>query len=114
MTHVIATITGHYKICSNWTVPLLPAVAPYVAQYCNKISYFYGDEELRQVSIEQPPDVWDYVQFGSELQVSRRADDDDKDGIYFSLECSCVWEPEHGLVLVVRDGLAFTKVGPYD
>jgi len=92
----------------------LTAVTPYVAQYCNEISYLCGDEELPQVSIEQPSDVWNYVQFGSELQVSRRAEGDDEDVIYFSLECNCDWEPEHGLVLIMRDGRAFTKVGPYD
>lgn len=92
----------------------LTAVAPYVAQYCNEISNLCGDEELPQISIEQPSDVWRYVQFGSELHVSRRAKGDEEDGIYFSLECNCDWKPEHGLVLVVRDGLAFTKAGPYD
>jgi hypothetical protein len=92
----------------------LTAVAPYVAQYCNEISDLCGDDELPQISIERPSDVWHYVQFGTELQVSRRAEGDDEDGIYFSLECNCDWEPEHGLVLVVRDGRAFTRVGPYD
>jgi hypothetical protein len=92
----------------------LTAVEPYVAQYCNEMLDLYDDEDRLHVSIEQPSDVWEYVQFGLELHVSRRAAGDDEDGIYFSLECNCDWEPEHGLVLVLRDGLAFTKVGPYD
>lgn len=92
----------------------LTAVTPYVAQYCNEVAYLCGDNKMLQVSIERPSDVWNYVQFGSELHVSRRANGDDEDGIYFSLECNCDWEPEHGLVLVLRDGRAFTKVGPYD
>lgn len=36
------------------------------------------------------------------------------DGIYFSLECNCDGEPEHGLQLVIRDGLTVSKVGSFD
>jgi hypothetical protein len=92
----------------------LKAVEPHVLQYCNEMLALYDDEHRPHVSIEQPSTVWQHVQFGPELHVSRRADGDDEDGIYFSLECECDWEPEHGLLLVLRDGSAFTKVGPYD
>jgi hypothetical protein len=33
---------------------------------------------------------------------------------HVSVECECDWEPEHGLQIVVRDGAAVTKVGPFD
>jgi hypothetical protein len=92
----------------------LTAAEPHVTQYCNEMLDLYDDEVRPSISIKQSSDVWKYVQFGSQLHVSRRADGDDEDGIYFSLECDCDWELEHGLVLVLRDGLAFTKVGPYD
>ena len=46
--------------------------------------------------------------------MSWRDDGDSEDGIYFSLECNCDWEPEHGLQLILRDGTRITKVGGYD
>ena len=98
----------------NLDSSVLAAVEPHVTQYCNEILDLYDHQDRPHVSIQQPSDVWKYVQFGTEMHVSRRAEGDDEDGIYFSLECNCDWEPEHGLVLVLRDGLEFTKVGPYD
>lgn len=92
----------------------LTAVEPHVLQYCNEMLALYEAADRPYVDIEHPSDVWKHVQFDSELLVTRREDDDEEDGIYFSLSCSCDWAREHGLVLVLRDGLAFTKVGPYD
>lgn len=92
----------------------LTAVELYVVQYCNKMLNLYDEVNRPHFRIEHPSDVWKHVQFGSEFFVTRRAEGDEEDGIYFSLECSCDWEQEHGLVLVLRDGLAFTKVGPFD
>lgn len=92
----------------------LAAVEPYVVQYCNDTLSLYDEQDRPPVRLAVPSDVWKYVHFGSELHVVRRAMGDEEDGIYFSLECSCDWEQEHGLVLILRDGLAFTKVGPYD
>ncbi|WP_371861448.1 DUF6985 domain-containing protein [Pseudoduganella umbonata] len=92
----------------------LTAVEPYLTQYCNEMLDLYDGGSRPNVHLEQPSDIWHYVRFRSELHVSRRACGDDEDGIYFSLGCGCDWEPEHGLDLVLRDGLAFTKVGLYD
>ncbi|HEY7328274.1 MAG TPA: hypothetical protein VH592_11565 [Gemmataceae bacterium] len=44
--------------------------------------------------------------------VSRRAYGDK--GIYISVECGCEWEQEHGLQLVLRNGLKVNKLGGYD
>jgi hypothetical protein len=92
----------------------LRAVEPHVFQYCLEMLGLYDESERPLVLIERASDVWRHIQFGSEMHVARRADGDEEDGIYFLLECSCDWEQEHGLLMVVRDGLAFTKVGPYD
>lgn len=59
-------------------------------------------------------DVWRHVTFGGEIIVRVRADGDSEDGVYLSIECECDWEPEHGLMLVYRDGPTIAKVGPYD
>ena len=69
-----------------------------------------SDEEY--VSIKTPSEVWSHVEFGEEVVVSRRSYGDKK--IYVSIECSCDWEPEHGLQIVLKDGKAISKVGPYD
>ena len=92
----------------------LTAVELHVLQYCNEMLDRYEQADRPRVEIEHPSDVWKHVQFGSELLVTRRDEGDEEDGIYFSLACSCDWAQEHGLVLVLRDGLAFTKAGPYD
>jgi hypothetical protein len=63
------------------------------------------------VEIGSARDVWRHVQFGFEATVGRREDDGK---VYVSLECNCVWEPEHGLQLVFEEGRRVNKVGPFD
>jgi hypothetical protein len=58
------------------------------------------------------PDVWQHVRFGSEPIVRRRPYGDK--GIYISVECECDWEEEHGLQLVLKNGLKVNKLGQYD
>lgn len=68
-----------------------------------------GDEGY--VEIATPADVWKHVHFGFEAHISSH----DRDGhCYVSIECNCDWEPEHGLQIVLRDGLRVNKLGPYD
>ena len=94
---------------------LLAEAEPWVVAYCRDIVARYeADDEQPPMTLEQASDVWSHVEFGTEFVVSRRARGDDEDGIYFSLECSCDWEPEHGLQLVVRDGRTVSKVGAFD
>jgi hypothetical protein len=93
---------------------ILTDVQPHVVQYCKDILARYPDNERPVVELRKPSDVWSHVQFGFEFQVSRRAKGDAEDGVYLSLECNCDWEPEHGLQLVLRDGRAITKVGPFN
>jgi outer membrane biosynthesis protein TonB len=63
------------------------------------------------VEIASPKDVWNHIGFGPDATVQRR----DKDGkIYVSLECSCDWEEEHGLQLVLEEGKRVVKVGPFN
>lgn len=92
----------------------LAEVQHLVFQYCREMLEVYEPSHRPAVLIRRAEDVWHHVSFGSELHVSQRNEGDDEDGIYFSLECNCAWEPEHGLQIVVRDGLAVTKVGPFD
>jgi hypothetical protein len=86
----------------------------YVVQCCEDTLASYPAKHRPTVTLRKPGDVWSHVRFGSEFQVSRRADGDSEDGVYVSLECNCDWDREHGLQLVLRDGRAITKVGPFD
>ncbi len=92
---------------------LLASATTHLVHYCKDMLARAGDEAPR-LKLQKPADVWKYVQLGDELVVSEREDDDDEDGIYFSLECNCDWEPEHGLQIVIRDGKRITKLGPFD
>ena len=92
----------------------LTEVQHLVFQYCQEMLAVHEPAYRPAILVRRADDVWHQVSFGSELHVSRRNEGDDEDGIYFSLECSCAWEPEHGLQIVIRDGLAVTKVGPFD
>jgi hypothetical protein len=90
----------------------LQEVSPHVFRYyqvCNS-NWEPDDEEF--VDIESPSYVWRHVQFGSEPIVRRRAYGDK--GIYVSIECSCDWEPEHGLQIVFKNGQRVNKIGSYD
>lgn len=87
---------------------LLAQAQPQVFDYYRDTLRRYP-HELPATSIARPADVWRHVTFGETIQV-RRAEG----GVYLSIECSCEWEPEHGLQLVFRDGDAVAKVGRYD
>jgi Domain of unknown function (DUF6985) len=60
----------------------------------------------------KPADAWQHVRLGSEPIVCRRPYGDK--GIYISVECGCDWEEEHGLQLVLKNGLKVNKLGGYD
>jgi hypothetical protein len=92
----------------------LAEVQHLVFQYCREMLDVYEPADRPAILVRRAEDVWQHVAFGSEFHVSLRSEGDDEDGIYFSLECNCAWEPEHGLQIVIRDGLVVTKVGPFD
>ncbi len=62
--------------------------------------------------IKSADELWQHVQLGSEPMVTRRPYGDE--GIYISVECGCDWEEEHGLQLVLKNGLKINKLGGYD
>ena len=78
---------------------------------------YYKDFEERWEEEGKPPirsadELWQHIQLGSEPMVSRKPYGDK--GIYISVECGCDWEEEHGLQLVLKDGLKVNKLGGYD
>jgi len=88
---------------------LLKAAQPHVVQYRADMLALSGET----AKLAKASDVWSHVRFGDALHVRRRANGDAEDGVYLTLECSCDWEVEHGLQLVLHDG-AIARVGPFD
>lgn len=84
----------------------------YIFQYYQDINSNCSPSDDEFVSIKTPSEVWGHIQLGEEPMVCRRGYGDK--GIYISLDCSCDWEPEHGLQIVFKDGAKVCKVGPYD
>jgi hypothetical protein len=78
-------------------------------RYYKDFEEWWLDDENEPI---KPADVWHHVRLGSEPMVSRRAHGDK--GIYISVECGCDWEEEHGLQLVIKNGLKVNKLGGYD
>ncbi len=80
-------------------------VAEYTPEQCRAygIPLFAPSTDIwSQVSITTPP----HIELGRPPLSPARA--------YISFEGEVAWEPEHGLQLVVEDGLRVCKVGPYD
>jgi hypothetical protein len=90
---------------------LLEAASSYVFRYYEDMSaeWDHDDAEYVQADLQS---IWEHVQLGSELHISRRSYGDR--GVCVSLECNCDWEEEHGLQLVFSEGRTVIKVGPYD
>ena len=90
----------------------LKAAEPQIYHYYQDFTdHVWEPDDEERITIDSPADVWAHIQLGSEIYVSRR--DEDK-GIYFSLECNCDWEEEHGLQIVFKNGTAVNKVGSFD
>jgi len=78
--------------------------------YCSDINQFLAPVD--ELHVDDPRDLWNHVRFGNEVYIERRHHGDRK--LYATIECGCDWEEEHGLQIVFREGLAVTKLGPYD
>lgn len=92
---------------------VLKAAEPHIFAYYRDVNGDYwepSDEEY--VGIGTPGEVWDHIEFGEKVHISRRFHGDK--GVYVSMECNCDWEPEHGLQIVFRNGRCVSKVGSYD
>jgi hypothetical protein len=90
---------------------LLTDAAPHVYRYYEDMNSNWEPEDAEYLAVQREQ-LWDHVQVGYELMITRRSYGDK--GVYVSIECNCDWEPEHGLQLVFKDGRTIKKVGPYD
>jgi hypothetical protein len=81
---------------------------PLFRYYKDCAEWVEGDLE----PITNSDQLWSHVRIGDEPMLTRRANGDK--GIYVSLDCNCDWEREHGLQIVLKNGLKINKLGPYD
>lgn len=65
-------------------------------------------EEPGFPQIPEPADVWDFVTLTDEPLVRQH------EGHWFVLDNECAWEPEHGLMIVLKEGREVVKVSEYD
>lgn len=91
---------------------ILKAAEPHIFSYYRDMNDYWTPSDNEHISIKTPGEVWNHIEFGEEAFVSRRLSGDHS--IYVSIECSCDWEPEHGLQIVFKEGKSISKVGPYD
>ncbi|MEU5961976.1 hypothetical protein ABZ777_12305 [Micromonospora parva] len=89
---------------------VLKAAAPAIFDYYQDVVSEATDGAV-PVTISNPDEVWAHIH-PVEAAVERDSFRDQH--VYVTVECNCDWEPEHGLQIVLRDGRAVTKVGPYD
>lgn len=88
----------------------LLAASPDLQNYCSDINRFLDPED--ELHVDDLNDFWNHVRFGRKVYVERRHHADRK--LYVTTEGGCDWGEEHGLQLVLREGLAVTRLGPYD
>lgn len=91
---------------------VLTAAQDHIFDYYRDVSSRQDPADEDFVVIASPGDVWRHIQFGFEPQLER-ADPHDRD-VYITIACNCDWEREHGLQIVLKNGAAVSRIGPFD
>lgn len=69
---------------------LREAATPHLIAYCEDILAHMPPEWKRPaISLQRPGDIWNHVSFDEPIRVTRRAEGDEEDGIYFDLMGRC-------------------------
>ncbi|MEU8329126.1 hypothetical protein [Micromonospora sp. NPDC048839] len=89
---------------------VLEAAAPAIFDYYQDVESEFADGSM-PITISSSDQVWAHIH---PVEVAVERDSFRDQHVYVTVECNCDWEPEHGLQIVLRDGRAVTKVGPYD
>ncbi|MEM6596410.1 MAG: hypothetical protein AAF672_16600 [Pseudomonadota bacterium] len=61
--------------------------------------------------VQDPEEIWRHVTPGPVFIEDGRGSDT---SCYVVMEAECAWEPEHGLMMVWKDGKFLSKVGGYN
>lgn len=91
---------------------VLRAAQEDIFQYYKDVNSNFDPSDEWYLEIPSSDDVWKHIKFGDWLAVKRRPFGDQL--IYIEFECDCDWEAEHGLQIVLKQGLFINKIGPYD
>ena len=95
---------------------VLKDVEGHVFQYYQDIKEEREDEDFDDedsvMDIESASDVWRRVRLSRKPLVRRRRYGNKE--VYVSLDCGCDWEEEHGLQIVLKNGLKVNKLGAYN
>lgn len=89
----------------------LQEASVHVFEYYRDVAIEVGTHEPDFPNISQPDQVWDFVTLTREPVVLR---EQAGEPWFVALENECAWEREHGLMLVLKEGRAVTKVSAYD
>jgi len=71
----------------------------------------FNEAEQHLIKIKDKNEIWNYIQ-PKEIYIARRPYQDED--IYVDINCECIWEQEHGLQLVFRQGKKITRVSQID
>jgi hypothetical protein len=96
---------------------LLAQATPYLWEYYRATMAEYSPEQRKEYGIPlvtPSTDIWTQVSITTPPTVELGRPPLSPARAYISFEGEVSWEPEHGLQLVVKDGLRVCKVGPYD
>lgn len=96
---------------------LLAAATPYLWEYYRATAAGFTKEQCIDYGIPllaPDTDIWTQVTLTSPPNIELGRPPYSPAAAYISFEGEVSWEPEHGLQLVVEDGLRVCKVGPYD
>ena len=96
---------------------LLAEATPYLWEYYRATVAEYTPEQCKEYGIpllKPSTDIWTQVSITTPPCIEMGRPPLSPARVYISFEGEVSWEPEHGLQLVVEDGLRICKVGPYD
>ncbi|MEZ4375938.1 MAG: hypothetical protein R3B07_34350 [Polyangiaceae bacterium] len=92
------------------------ATEPLFAYYRTIHDCFSAEEraEYDFPKIARPEDVWDHVEFNHPPHLDTGDGEYSPARSYIDFEGGVSWEIEHGLELVIEEGVRVCRVGPYD
>ncbi len=96
---------------------LLAQATPYLWEYYRATVAEYTPEQCKEYGLPlltPSTDIWTHVSIRTPPSIELGRPPLSPARAYISFEGEVSWEPEHGLQLVVEDGLRICKVGPYD
>jgi len=96
---------------------MLDAATPHLWAYYKDTVNEYGPELAAEYGVpllDPATDIWSHVSIEMAPSVVLGSSQFSPAPVYLSFEGEVSWEPEHGLQLVVEQGLRVCKVGPFD